>query len=62
MPSRLIARLYTLSGKAVASFIIPQQSEDVLYECYFTSLPAGVYLLQLWSDKDVKTVKIVINK
>jgi PKD repeat protein len=61
-PSRLIARLYTPTGQAVASFIIPQQSEDVLYECNFTSLPAGVYILQLLSDNDVKTVKIVINK
>jgi PKD repeat protein len=61
-PSRLIARLYTLAGQAVASFVIPQQSEDVLYECNFTSLPAGVYILQLLSDNDVKTVKIVINR
>jgi PKD repeat protein len=61
-PSRLIARLYSVTGQVVASFVIPEQTEDVLYQCNFTSLPAGVYMLQLLSDNDMRTLRIVINK
>ena len=61
-PSRMLARLYNSVGQIASSFIIPQQTEDVLYYCNFSNLPTGVYLLQLWTDDDVKILKIVIGK
>ena len=60
-PSRLLARLYTITGQAVTSFVVPEQTEEALFRCNFTNLPAGVYLLQIHSEDDVRTVRVVIN-
>ena len=60
-PSRIVARLYTLTGQQAASFIIPEQTEEAMHSCNFSNLPKGIYLLQLLTDSDMKTVRIVIQ-
>ena len=57
-PSPIVVRLFTITGQSVASFVIPQQSEEMLHRSNFSNLPSGVYLLQLLTDHDMKTLRL----